>query len=508
MLHDILLQPDQAVTMAKHGRHVNVVLASGVLRAIVRDVSGNTFETNLIAGMAFVNKEAFESVTFISETAQQTQIWIGDLPLNYSPDSIRSVGAGSLSSTVAEAYSGGAQILLPAVVGRNKVTLYSQSNNILIGGPNVNIENGIPLVPGEAFSLEMQGAVYALETTGNYPAFVTAKTTYNDFINATELTHTSSNKFLLAETTDGQRIITKSTGVQSLAEVRSKSDYSLIANINVSSAIGASMHSNYAVADGEYVYIACNGGGYPVIAQIDLTTMACTQLGVNGPLTGAGSTESYQQFDKKGDKIAIVDVGNNQLVTSNDNGATWKLNGVIPPYGGTGWALGVAIAPSGRVYIAYLDDIYYTDDGGDTWTQIIGGVQRETERGIAVDSDGAVYVVRSIDNTLEKSVDSGIGWEVAVNFEANSTFSGWARSVMAYGNTVFAASYTGYAFYSPNDGWWAYTLPATLNNCRGGVIGTQGTLYAQYDFGKHIKVIEGEQVPSGGVKIAVMAEVN
>lgn len=512
MLHNILLQPNNAVTMAKHGRHVNVILASGVLRAIVRDVSGNTFETNLIAGMAFVNKEAFESVTFISETAQQTKIWIGDLPLNYSPDSIRSVGAGSLASSVAEAFSGEPQILLPAEVGRNKITLYSQTDNILIGGPNVNTMNGIPLVPGQAFQLEMQGAVYALETTGGFPPFRTAAVTDNDFMNPRTISGLTNNAVGYVEIKGGQ-VITKTFGGDRIFEVRNRQTMVIEQTINLSTVTFQDVYNNTLISDADYLYCCSNeSNGSINFLRVNLDTLTPEKVSILPDTFVDNNTRRAGRYSKLGDRVLVVDTYNRKCVVSNDGGQTWTLGAGQYP-GSAGSVLGAVILGDGTIVLCDVTNTYWSTDGGGTFTTRTGGTEAGVEgEAIAADADGAVYRVEKNANRLMKTLDGGVTWSEVLNFGDTGTFS-WCEGVIAKGYTILCTSSNGYAYYTPNDGWIMNKLSSQPGSDgyasqRGSNIGDQGNLYIGYNYGDWLHIVDGEQVPSGGVKIAVMAEVN
>ena len=148
MLHNILLQAGIQTEIAKKGKFINVVLAAGEITARIRHIDGGVLETKLISGMAFPVPEGFASVGLTSDVSQQTKVWLGDMPLTYSPSESVVVGSRALSSHGVELYHNQITEILPARNGRGKITLQADKEFHLAGAGGT-LNNAIKIPAGE-----------------------------------------------------------------------------------------------------------------------------------------------------------------------------------------------------------------------------------------------------------------------------------------------------------------------------------------------------------------------
>jgi len=166
MLHNILLKANEWNSISKQGKYLNVVLAAGDISARITLLNNSTFETKLVSGMAFPIPDGFQSVAFLSETSQQTKIWLGDLPLTYTPNELITVGSKSMQSTQKELVYGELTTLLPARVGRGKATLQADKD-FYLGGTGSSVGSAIKISAGTLFEFSTQGAVFGYSIDQN-----------------------------------------------------------------------------------------------------------------------------------------------------------------------------------------------------------------------------------------------------------------------------------------------------------------------------------------------------
>ncbi len=159
MLQNILLKAGEWNSIAKQGKFINVVLAAGDISARITKLNNQTFETKLVSGMAFPVPDGFQSVAFFSEANQQTKIWLGDLPLTYSPINSKLVGSEALSSTQVKSFYNLPLPTVPAKSQRGKVTLQAEKD-FFLGGAGIAVGNAIKVSAFERFEVNTQGAIY------------------------------------------------------------------------------------------------------------------------------------------------------------------------------------------------------------------------------------------------------------------------------------------------------------------------------------------------------------
>jgi hypothetical protein len=159
MLHNVLLKAGFSTEIAKQGRFLNVVLAAGEVEARIRLVTGEVLQTNIVSGMAFPVSQGFISVSFLSGETQKVKVWLGDLPLTYSPIESKIVGSTALISTVAKASFGDAKQLLPERVGRKSLTINS-SKSLFVGSSDVRPSSAIEIPANTNFTLDTQAALW------------------------------------------------------------------------------------------------------------------------------------------------------------------------------------------------------------------------------------------------------------------------------------------------------------------------------------------------------------
>lgn len=508
MLFNVLLNAGLETKPEARGRFINVVLAAGTIRARIQNANGRVWSTNLVSGMAFDNGENFDSVSFVSESSQQCKIWISDIPLTYAPDTTREVGSSSLSSTVGAVFSGVATELLPAEAGRNKVTV-SPAGNILLGGVGLNLNNGIPIASGEVFTLNTQGAVYALETSGSYPPAYTAT-----FTGADIATPTVEN----IQVSEWDNLVTDVVNKNYIVTVYSPSNsHTLVKRDPLTFVEQSSVALEYEVQDagqmrqnGNIAYYASYitaTGGDPSWFEIDLDSMTYTKTTVTADVTG------MRWADWVGDLKAAFSPSNH-YVYYNDADAGWT-KAAAPTGSSETYTHGFALDGNGVMYVLYRNELRWSDDMGATWNvkSLPSAVNAATVPALGVElASGHIYACCASGNicTVYRSEDQGTTW--AAVFDSTFNAVGYVAAMMNMKGTTIAlaVSFKGYKVNVDGE-TFSYENAVYNSSARAAVVGEDGRLYTMNtDTGSnyHINVTEGEQVKLGGLSVAIMAEVN
>jgi photosystem II stability/assembly factor-like uncharacterized protein len=137
-------------------------------------------------------------------------------------------------------------------------------------------------------------------------------------------------------------------------------------------------------------------------------------------------------FDPTNADILYVALVNNQgLFRTTDGGQSWSL--VSGTSGGRGFEIyRLSIDSSGALYAQTRDGIYRTTDGGQAWQF---SSMDETVRyyssnvyytGIAVDGVKANVIYHGWENSLLRSIDGGVSWELITD-----VFQGWPVTLVA-----------------------------------------------------------------------------
>jgi hypothetical protein len=174
MLNNIKLNAGAYTELAITGRFINIVLAAGEIQARMRLKNGSTFQTKLVSGMSFELPEGFVSAAFLSETGQQTKIWLSNLPLTYSPLESRIVGASGLASSSAKVLYGAAKMIKPATVGRAKLTVFAP-DDIYVGGVGLTAASAVKVSAGTTRDFSTQSALFGYTDKSIYQGKEIAK---------------------------------------------------------------------------------------------------------------------------------------------------------------------------------------------------------------------------------------------------------------------------------------------------------------------------------------------
>lgn len=476
MLQNILLKAGEWNSIAKQGKFINVVLAAGDISARITKLNNQTFETKLVSGMAFPIPDGFQSVAFLSDVSQQTKVWLGDLPLTYSPIESKTVGSSTLNSTVKEAYSGQANILLPAKMGRNKITI-SPEKPIKVGGVGVTTSSGIKIAAGEVFSLQTQGAVYAIEDSGGYPMRYTATLTDGDI--AVPLSAGPSLKNGLAVSPDGKTLFSVSSGGTSVYMYDAETMESKGSVAGFGTVVG------YAVTViGDDIVWSATGSGAPWYT-LNMITLEHGYEVVNS-VTNSRAEHSAA----RGGTRFCVDGFFNAMV---DVGGGWTTNVITGAFGNI---YGCDIDVNGDLYAVTQTQLCKSIDDGVTW-QITPLPKNSTgEHALSIDeSDGKMYLVTT--SGLYSSIDGGATFAIEVGG------AGMNAVEASFGTVVVTNS--NHINFKFGDGEWV-SYVKYLQQVRGLCIGKGRVFVGTSNSG--MLVFSGEPVAVGGLKVAVMEEVN
>jgi len=174
MLHNILLKAGEYTEIAKQGKFINVVLAAGEITVRIRMRDLSVFETKLVSGMSFPVTKGFQSVAFTSNDNQQIKVWLGDLPLNYSPVSSKLVGSSALGSRQVKSFFGYPLLTIEAKSQRGKITMQA-SKPFFVGGAGVAVGSGIYVEAYKLLEINTQGAVYTYSENAEDKAVMTSE---------------------------------------------------------------------------------------------------------------------------------------------------------------------------------------------------------------------------------------------------------------------------------------------------------------------------------------------
>lgn len=490
MLKRVLISAGKTTTIAKEGNHVNVVLAAGTINARVQLKSGQVFETNLVSGMAFESPEPYVSVGFSSDTSQQCEIWLSNIPLTYSPVDARIVGSSAVESLVAEVYSGSAEILLEARSGRNKITV-SPKADILIGGADLNAKNGIPVAAGAVFEFNTQGAVYGLDITGSYPASIGAVVTDSDINNPTVIQLAARPRLIFSRTSNGEFV----TNHDGMGWTRYNAQTgALIATLNLvdpSSETGKEDETNF--------YCCSIVGNKPHFATINKADLTFTVEDI-----GAAAFATGRRFDVFGGKRVVYNETTKTVFVS-ANGGPWVQGAATTT---ATCSKGVALNSNGDIYCLASGQIEVSRDDGATWAIIplAQGAAGGTAVALVIDkSTDTIYT--GMDSILRRSLDDGNTFE---DIGVVDDFGNNIEELVERGGTVVASCDAGFIVArTDSSGLYSgsFNFPEFTFNSFGAGIGDDGVVRIGRD-NNEVYAVQGERVLSGGLEVAIMAEVN
>ena len=498
MLFNILLNAGQFTEVAKQGRHINLVLAAGELTVRAMTAEGQINETQIIAGMSFALPTDFARVAFSSDTSQQIKCWLSMYPLTYSSETSRTVGSNAITSTYAEAYSGDPKLLLEAVAGRNKVTI-SPSQDILIGGVGLSLKTGIPVTAGSVFEFNTQGAVFALETSGAYPPVVSTEATPANFAAPSfRTTFSTSYKMLAANVIANEYWL--SDGVATARR------YNADTGVELGSFAAAACTSlDGKIYDtGDYFEWGRKHNIADIARWIKVhkTTYAVTQ-------TDIGFSANLFSTVYNGIRY-VLDTVAKEIWTSSD-GISWTKTVGVAPYTDPLTVKGIDINSAGHLFLVGGSTIYKSTDIGATWTSNVIALGMDTEanlRQMAINkNNGKIYICSNTANhSMAVSVDDGVTFNIIPGWQTTPLGGAVGCYSMHFvGDTLYVSGSENMYQYNENVGLATYARTG-LSTVSAVHAGNDGRIYWKDNDGLYF--VQGALVESGGVPVAIMAEVN
>lgn len=486
MLKTITLTAKQwSRPLAGVGHHINVVLAAGTIKCLLRQ-DDDSFQTDLVSGMAFRTNEQYSQAQFYSEISQTIKVWVGQLPLNYSPLDARVVGANALESRLAQTFFNEPSVLLPAQAGRGKVTI-SCLEDIYVGGVGLTKQNAIKVSAGVPFSISTQGAINAFTTSNAYVKSESAELTLppeqGEVIPSSESTY-----HLLAYSKHNARIIFRQNGRIYSAEPN---------NITASKTqlISTSV-SEHSVVHGDKLYSL----GYTnkhTLYVIDLTTGQITSTGLMA--AGVGNGTVSWNISATGDIAISNSYGGYKLYVGDINGVVEKaLPSDMTAITGLVWA------PSGDLLVHAANEMARSKNKGDSFLakQAIS-VGTMSFQSMKVARNGVMIHAQTSD--IYRSIDDGATWTKVADIAA----SGITELIHDISGQVFAiddkdfyhSSNNGETFVKYADFFTGQSSPRTI------MTASDGNVYFNRFDGNLVK-LKANAVEVGGLPVAIMAEVN
>lgn len=498
MLHNVKINAGQHTEIAKQGKFINVVLAAGEIEARIHISGGQAFQTKLVSGMAFPVPQGFQSASFSSDTSQQMKIWLGDLPLTYSPLEAKFVGASAVKSSSGVIGYGTPKVLVPPLAGRGKVTI-SAKEDIYIGGVGLTPKNAVLVPANQPVSIATQGAIYGYsDNPDNTTVEVATANSVEDFKFQSKKDNPDFNVVFYSKATDKYYSIDES-GIQE----RNISDYSVVKAIAT-------------VSNGDHV---------------NTLESACPSFvehaGLFHFLVSKGGRTDLLTFDpvkETVEEVELLSVGGEIKdykldVTRNKIAALIKINGTLKFFIGNMTALTEKAIPTLSAYgtsaILLLDDsniILYGYDhyaksanDGDSWDakkplqfnfSYYSGVTKDKSTG---------YIFAASQYALYRSSD-GETWQLMGNWDGNKYQ--WYIG----GGQIFAVGEYNLVF-SNNSGETIESLDLSTwysganNNTRNVIPCSNGSLFV-INPNDGILRFGGDVSVSGGVNVALLEEVN
>ncbi len=503
MLFDLKLSNGFWNTINREARHINIVLAAGEIQARFVSKKGANYQTKMVSGMA-LELPKFDRVEIKSDVDQQIKVWVSDVPLSYSPDTARQVGSNALQSFNAQVFSDEPTELLPAQIGRNRITL-NPSKDIYIGGSNLNLKNGVKLKANEPFTMATQGAVFAYETSGEYPPFYTAEIESADFNSGVSgLGSPHGTDASIYETENSEFAYTFTNG-NATARRLNKSDYSYVNNVS----LGQDFYFDYVVRDGKYLRWMDGRNTGSTLCEFNLETGEVIKQKVKH----AGADLDWVRWHFiRADYIYYFVHGEARFyrapLSDKYNVVPWGV--AVPHNDGAYMSLnGIGVGVDGQLIVSG-DLIWRSVDDGATWQNgqtlpiDFGG---KVKRFILDKSTDICYMVFD-EQKLHKSYNYGSAWELEIDFFQESGGEYGVMQSMDILVGAIAVSTRNGAFFRDPQGAWQHKRVTEIGGGNGNtVINDTGTVHfvtrSQVDY-----FVKGKRVPANGLPVSIMAEVN
>jgi hypothetical protein len=500
MLHNIKIIKGLSTELAKKGQYINIVLAAGEVELRARKLNGSVFQTTVVSGMAFQIDEGFSSVSVTSDVNQQTKIWLGDVPLTYSPLELKVVGSSAMQSYGVNLFYNQITEILPARNGRGKLTLQSEKD-FRIGGIGSNLNNSIQVAAGSMFEFSTQGAVFGYSTNANDLPKLVSKLGASPEISASATSMTAR-----VDTTVYNPVFDEVISAQENGYYRFPAD-TLSSHIVVSiSGYGKITHNEmHSDDEGFYlfglktdktlwaIYIAFDG--YVIVSE--------TQI--SAPFDGnPGWQPNIAYIDIVGDRFIAFD--GYQLREGKLDGTE---QGLVDISNAGGSLNSGTINAAGEYWFGYSGNWILTADKGVTWERgVFPTTANTTPKSTVVDGVTGEFYVISGDHLL-KSSDGGRTWGKTVVIPENGANAITAINVV--GGHIYAATFNALFYYNADAGSWLSVQYDGAYHPINLPIGTNGYVYICSAGGSaagNLASVAGEVELVGGMQVNVMEEIN
>lgn len=511
MLHNFTLQAGVPFQVEKVGRYINVVLCAGNLRARLYASDGSkVLDTNLIMGMTPENLPQFSSVELEVETAQVVQIWIGNNPLTYAPSTSRAVGSNALRSSVSYVYSGYPHKLLDAEAGRNQITL-TPSQDIYIGGTNLNVNNGIKLAAGQLFTMATQGAIYALELSGAYPPAFVPLVDIDTAVEDIQIHYTNREFAVWFENQDR----TRGWGVKQVGASNVLYEYDIHTKEYLERSIVFTSSSGSSVDFDSFTQLEGDWIGCYSAHDVFNFNVDTGELLIRDARTAA-STASISAY-------AVTDVheyfcdGTGNVWRAEKLTGAWQLYASVPPFtsGSDFRVWGFAALNNGSIVWANENQLWYKKPD-EEWTQgLKGSFVSGAGSLIKADQVNGHFYGRGSSGVLV-SYDSGATWDYSFNPATHDdiSYEREPQKIEVLNGFVVAVTIEWVAIRSAESGEWAHRgFEFSQRNCAGICFSPSGFVFfsqipnSDGEMGI-VSNLYGEPYPIGGLPVAVMEETN
>jgi hypothetical protein len=508
MLRNILINAGRFTGIATAGNHVNVVLAAGEIEIRAELENGRTYSTPAVQGMA-IELPRFKNIQVSGKTSQQTKIWVGEIPLSYSPDSARQVGSNALLSSVGYVYSGYPHELLPAEVGRNKITL-TPAQDIFIGGSNLSEKNGVLLPAGQTFTMATQGAVFALENSGNYKPYFTVLPDVDRMLENVKNDNDGQPFTVYYE----NQARTRAWGFKRDRSASDIFEYDPRTKEYMENKVRFSANSSFRPDASTFFpitgdWVGCYGGSF--CWQFNLSTGELLRFDPNQ----YAPTASIHGYEVAGEYHYVTNYEGEVLRALNQTDE-WELYAAPPPYtNGTKWRVsGFAVFDNGSVVVTNESQLFYKRAGEEWVKGFQGDIPFGVSEGIRIDrAAGALY--KLVDDGVEISYDLGDTWKTAFSRTERELPDRDPDAWMVVNGLIVVVAIEWVAIKNPITGEWKTRIfEFDQRNCYAVSVSPSGFIQwyqkpNNEDF--HTALYSetlGEQVPVGGLPVSIMAEVN
>jgi len=491
MLKNILIKTGFATEIAVQGKFINVVLATGEINARIRLDSGQIFETKLVSGMGFEVAEGFKSVSFESDTTQQTKIWMGNIPLSYTPIESKIVGSSTLVSQKYSVGYGDAKQLVAERIGRKNIT-FSASKDFYIGSSSVSALTAIRVPANTNFTMETQASVWAYSADAADKVKVIADLTKG--LQAEKIMFTGDaglSKGFISYLEALQKYAVVSGGYLTLYSLNDTSYTSYTTAVTSTKTFGRFSNGDIATI---------NGSNLAVISQVDGTLR-------NNAIVASGM--NHIAINSINDDIAVFEYSAMTLYAGNE---TAGLTARSHPLTGTAdtYMRGAIYTLTNNLII--FSDNYYaiSTDNGVTWGAALSlPAQYGATNGYSFalnELNGDIYY-GDVSGNLYRSQNDGVSFNIIKSPALGADGFPMLDSVFAAGDTIVISNGTGYCYTTDGGLTWIDTIFSTYHQAQGGALVTNDGVFLNY-YNNITGFMANSTVVVGGMSVAALEQIN